>query len=489
MTPGSTAGPRHPWLRSISARLILLYIAAAAGTLTASTFFLSGAFIHLFNRESIKLLEDKLDLLQIILREYPETERARHEQIQLNWSAFQKWKCYARVLDDDGQVLIETPVDPGIRWPSPGSGAAERHRTTDWVAADGRRFIFAGKTREFGHHPRVRRRLQVALDVTEKRAVIEKYLWVSVAVLAAAIAVSAALATILVWRGMRPIWGITGAARRMTASQLHERLDLRRLPTELYELGAAFNDMLARLEDSFNRLSQFSADLAHELRTPINNLVGEADVALTRERTAAEYRATIESSIEEFQRLARMIDSLLFLARADNPRTRIEKAGFDAREEAQKVLDFYDAVAEEQGIALSCEGSADLDADPVLLRRAISNLLSNALRFTPRGGTVGITIRSSENGVEIAVSDTGTGIPAVHLPRIFDRFYMVDAARTHQSANTGLGLSIVKSIMDLHGGSAAIESDVGKGTTITLRFPPPPKRNVPESHPAGTAKN
>jgi two-component system heavy metal sensor histidine kinase CusS len=474
MTRGGNSGPRHPWLRSLSARLILLYVAAAAGTLTASTFFLSGAFVRLFNNETVKLLEDKLDLLHVILREYPETERARHDQIQLNWSAFQKWKCYARVLDESGQVLIETPADPGIHWPDPGSAAFVRHRTADWVAADGRRFIFAGKTREFGHHPRVRRHLQVALDVTEKRAVIERYLWVSVAVLAAAIAASAALAAILVWRGMRPVWGITGAAKRMTASQLHERLDLRRLPTELYELGSAFNEMLARLEDSFNRLSQFSADLAHELRTPINNLVGEADVALSRERTAAEYRQTIESSVEEFQRLSRMIDSLLFLARADNPRTRIEKAALDARDEAQKVLDFYDAVAEEQGVTLSCGGSAALEADPVLLRRAISNLLSNALRFTPRGGTIGVSIRSSEGTVEIAVSDTGKGIPAIHLPRIFDRFYMVDRARTHSSASTGLGLSIVKSIMDLHGGSVAIESEVGKGTKITLRFPSRP---------------
>jgi two-component system heavy metal sensor histidine kinase CusS len=227
--------------------------------------------------------------------------------------------------------------------------------------------------------------------------------------------------------------------------------------------------MLARLEDSFTRLSQFSADLAHELRTPIGNMLGEAQVALTRDRSEKEYRSVIESSAAECERLSGIIENLLFLARAESAEQKIERKQFDARTALEKIAAFYQPSAEDRQIALSCEGDAEISADPMLFNRAIGNLIQNALRFTPDGGTIRISAANLNGRAEISVADNGSGIAPEHLPRVFDRFYRADPSRS--SAGTGLGLSLVRSIVDLHGGTATIQSEAGRGTTVTLIFP------------------
>jgi two-component system heavy metal sensor histidine kinase CusS len=227
--------------------------------------------------------------------------------------------------------------------------------------------------------------------------------------------------------------------------------------------------MLKRLDDSFTRLSQFSADLAHELRTPVANMLGEAQVALTRERTAAEYRETLESTIAECERLSRIVDNLLFVARVDAAREPIARKRFDARAAVEKIAAFYQTIADDRHVMISCSGEAQLYADPDLFERAVGNLLDNALRFTPENGSIQITLSEHDADFEVAVSDSGCGIAPEHLPRVFDRFYRAESSRGSDGA--GLGLALVKSIVDLHGGSATIQSQVGHGTTVTLRFP------------------
>jgi two-component system heavy metal sensor histidine kinase CusS len=226
--------------------------------------------------------------------------------------------------------------------------------------------------------------------------------------------------------------------------------------------------MLGRLEDSFTRLSQFSADLAHELRTPIGNMLGEAQVALSREREPDEYRTVIESSATECERLSGIIDNLLFLARADAAEQQVTRSSFNARAAVEKIVSFYQTLAEDRHIEISCDGDTEIFADPILFNRAIGNLIDNALRFTPENGKIRIAIGTSENGSEISVSDNGPGIAPEHLSRVFDRFYRADPSRS--SVGSGLGLALVKSIVDLHGGSATIKSEPGDGTAVTLTF-------------------
>jgi two-component system heavy metal sensor histidine kinase CusS len=228
--------------------------------------------------------------------------------------------------------------------------------------------------------------------------------------------------------------------------------------------------MLQRLDNSFTRLSQFSADLAHELRTPIANMLGEAQVALTRDRTATEYRETIESSVAECERLSRIVDNLLFVARVDAASEPIARKQFDARAAIEKIAAFYQTVADDHHVTISCSGNGQIYADPDLFERAVGNLLDNSLRFTPEHGLIRIAFSKHNGNFEVAVSDNGYGIAAEHLPHVFDRFYRAESSRSSEGA--GLGLALVKSIVDLHGGSATIQSDVGQGTTVTLKFPP-----------------
>jgi two-component system heavy metal sensor histidine kinase CusS len=262
---------------------------------------------------------------------------------------------------------------------------------------------------------------------------------------------------------------MTRSLKRVGPKRLHERLTPAAWPRELQPLASAFDAMLDRLEDSFRRLSQFSADLAHELRTPIANIRGESEVALTRSRTPEEYRHVVESVLAECERLSGLIDNLLFLARAEAADGKLERIRFDAAEAARKVMTYYEPVAEERHVSIRCEGGGDIYAEPMLFSRALSNLVENALRFTPDGGEIVIAISANSADAEVAVSDNGSGIPAKHLPQIFDRFYRVDSSRS--SRGTGLGLALVKSIAELHGGSVDATSEEGRGTRVVLHFP------------------
>jgi two-component system heavy metal sensor histidine kinase CusS len=234
-------------------------------------------------------------------------------------------------------------------------------------------------------------------------------------------------------------------------------------------MAGAFDAMLDRLEESFTRLSQFSGDLAHELRTPVTNILGEAEVSLTKDRSPEEYRETLESCVTECTRLSRLIDKLLFLARAEAADRQVQPTRFDGRAALEKIANYYETAAEERGITVSCKGEGDIDADPLLFGRAISNLVENALHFTPDAGHIQINLTAAPTHSEVSVEDTGSGIGAEHLPRVFDRFYRADSSRS--SAGTGLGLALVKSIMDMHGGSATAQSDGQRGTTVILTFP------------------
>jgi two-component system heavy metal sensor histidine kinase CusS len=205
------------------------------------------------------------------------------------------------------------------------------------------------------------------------------------------------------------------------------------------------------------------------LRTPVANIMGEGQVALTRERTPSEYREVIESNVAECERLSGIVDNLLFVARVDAARESIERKLFDARAAVEKIATFYRTLAEDRNVAIHCSGEGEIYADPVLFQRAVSNLVDNALRFTPEGGTIQISIRVKTAHCEVTVSDDGCGITPEHLPRVFDRFYRADSSRSSDGA--GLGLALVKSIVDLHGGTARIESEVGHGTVVTTIFP------------------
>ena len=333
---------------------------------------------------------------------------------------------------------------------------------------DGRLFLLASQWVDIRPPEGGRRLIQVAFDRSHDATIIADYRRKVFAVLLTGLILSVTLGFVIAKAGLKPLANITRAFRRISADALNTRVNSAEWPPEVAELAAAFDSMIERLENSFTLLTQFSADLAHELRTPINNLRGETEVALGKSRSAQEYRSVLESSLEEYERLSRLIETLLFLARADTRNTALRLTSINVRKEIEALVEFFEAPAAEKGITVSVTGNALLNVDAALFRRALVNLLSNAFRYTPQNGKVTLSVAASAGKVEVSVSDTGMGIEKEHLEKVFDRFFRADDARSLHPQGTGLGLAIVKSIMDLHSGSIAIESTPGLGTTIRL---------------------
>ncbi|AIO33536.1 heavy metal sensor kinase family protein [Burkholderia cenocepacia] len=270
---------------------------------------------------------------------------------------------------------------------------------------------------------------------------------------------------------LAPLREIVANTGRITVDRLDLRLDASRAPRELRALVDAQNAMLGRLQQAFGHLKQFSADLAHDLRTPLNNMRGATEVALARPRSPDEYQLLLESNLEEYDRLARMIDNVLFLARAEHPGFVTRQRAFDVHQELERIAGYFEGLADEAGSTLSVVGHGELTADLELFRRAVSNLLANALRYTPAGGVITMRVDETADAVRVAVENPGEPIDPALLPRIFDRFVRGDPARSGGApgGTAGLGLAIVRSVMELHGGTARAESDA-TGTRFILTF-------------------
>jgi two-component system heavy metal sensor histidine kinase CusS len=270
--------------------------------------------------------------------------------------------------------------------------------------------------------------------------------------------------------GLAPLRRFHRLASTVGAHSLDTRVSLAGLPSELAALAREFNAMLERIDLGYRRLQDFSADLAHEMRTPVATLLGRTQVALSRTRSASELRDALEGNVDELERLSRLIADMLFIASADASDSPLQREAVDLAAEATRVAEYLAVLAEERGIRLEVEGHASIQADPLLVQRVITNLASNAVRHANSGSTVRIQILTQPAGVTLAVRNDGAEIPAEHLARIFDRFYRVDPARARNDGGTGLGLAIVRSIMQAHGGEVSASSERG-ATTFTLHFP------------------
>lgn len=458
---------RQPW--SLAARLTAWYAGSAFLLVLVATGFLYLGLVSNLDQEDDEELGDKVRVLRAILQDRPGDLAAVRQHAAWGWEARLHDQVQMRLLDRGGRVLLETPgMDrslPAARFPVP-SGSDNVEAGEDVRAVDGTPYrVVAARAGEYV--------LQLALDRTYEGELLAGYrrnLWL---VLGAALAACAVVGYVIARRGLRPVTEVSAMARRIQPTNLGERLVTPGLPGELLDVAHTFNAMLDRLEESFGRLARFSADIAHELRTPVNNLRGEVEVALGRPRTPEEYREVLGSCLEECGRLARLIDSLLFLARAENPTTQVERERVDLARELAAVRDFYEAAAGEAGVELDVVTAGETAADLCrpLLQRAVGNLVENALAHTPAGGTITMTASRADGALRVEVSDTGAGIPAAHLPHLFSRFYRVDRSRSAASGGLGLGLAIVKSIAELHGGSVAIDSRVGGGTRVTLLLP------------------
>ena len=458
------ASPATPW--SITRRLTALYAASALAVFAIAASVLHWGLARSLRAEDERFVLAKARELRTVATRFPEQPSMLRDEIAIE-SAMPTLQGYsARILSAAGDVEAATSgMDrylPSSRFPAPGARAP-----VEWRSATGHTYVLFSAALT----PAGGRVVQVALDVSRDAEVLRvQAAWLAVVVLLGTL-VSGGAGYLVARRGLRPLGRITAAARTVSATRLDRRLGRATWPAELADLAQVLDSMLDRLQEAFERLGGFSADIAHELRTPLTNLRSAAEVALRQARSPDEYRDVLESALEEYARLTEMIDRLLFLARADTGAAARARERVDLRAEIEATCEYFAPLAEDMGVALVRGGGATADADPQLVRRALGNLVANAIAHTPAGGRVTVSTESSDGRAVVRVTDTGVGIAPDHLAHVFSRFYRVPDSAASGRPGTGLGLAIVRSITELHGGSATIESRPGAGTTVTLVFP------------------
>jgi two-component system, OmpR family, heavy metal sensor histidine kinase CusS len=443
--------------------------------------FLATASLYLFlvselEKSTDLFLADKVHVLRTMLRERPDDWDALREEVELESAARQYEQFYIRLLDKRNTTLLITPGMANQLDLTQLVSQIERRpdHTIPMKGRNGRSFRVTSASVPVGLAATQTDTIQIAVDVSQKEMLLARYRFWFWTILLATFVIFPLVGYNIARHGIRPVEEMATTARHISSTNLRERILAEGYPSELASLASTFNQMLDRLEESFERISRFSADIAHDLRTPVNNIRGEAEVALARARTIDEYRDVLESCLEEAVRLSDLVGDLLFLARAESPLTHLHRERVNVAELLDTVREYYEASAAEGSISLTTavvEEPVVAELDRTLLQRAVGNLVSNALAHTPPGGAVVLRSNADSSTIRIAVSDTGVGIPAEALPRVFDRFFRVDSSRSQGSGGTGLGLAIVQSIALLHGGNVRISSQPGRGTTVTLHMP------------------
>lgn len=339
----------------------------------------------------------------------------------------------------------------------------------EWVAPDQSRLRSIRGTGVLANGETVR--YYLSMDLREDASLLGGVLKATLLGLPFLLAVVALGAWGIARSGLAPLVRFNTLAASIGAQSLDQRVSSAGLPRELAELATEFNAMLARIDEGYRRLQEFSGDLAHEIRTPVATLLGRTQVALTHERTPGQLLEVLEGNVGELERIARLVADMLFIASADPAANRLQREDVELHEQARRVADYLSLSAEERGIRIQVSGHARVRADRLLVERAITNLLTNAVRHSSAGSTVSVTLANEPAAATLEVSNQGHGIPPDQLHRIFDRFYRIDPARTRHDGGTGLGLAIVRSIMSAHGGRVEAHS-VPKGPTrFTLSFP------------------
>ena len=453
---------------SLTTRLSLLFALCTASVLLGLGWVVARSVEQHFLELDRYEIEGKLALVRNLLARAQTQETLNALPRQLDEALVGHHGLAVRVLAPNGSVWFATG---GVHVPAALPGGADL-AGGQWVAWQEGERSFRGLSAgaPTGLAPAVPYVVSIALDISHHQRFLAGFRYT----LAAAVALAALAAAGLGWAatraGLRPLRRVTALAAGLEASGLGARLPETRVPAEIQALVVAFNAMLARLEDSFRRLSEFSSDIAHELRTPVGNLMIQTQVALSSARDIEKYREILYSNLEEYERMAKMIGDMLFLAQADNGLLKPGTAAVDLAAEVRDLFDCFDAWAEERGVALALDGTAAVPGDRLMLRRALSNLLANAIRHTPAGQGVRVRLETDAEVTRVRVENPGPAIPVEHLPRLFDRFYRVDPARRRQSEGAGLGLAIVKSICETHGGTIGVKSD-DQVTSFMLALP------------------
>ncbi|QID17911.1 heavy metal sensor histidine kinase [Nitrogeniibacter mangrovi] len=460
---------KRPFRYSLTTRLTIFFALVSCGVIAALGMFM----INVVGKHFVELdrdeLQGKIMLVENVVSRVDSAAALAMLGDRLRDAFVGHRDLVVMALGPDGLPLLATP---GVHFPLE---RLRRHTTPrsaetfDWrekgVAYRG--LAAALDTRLPDTGPIV---VAVAIDIRHHALFLERFKASLLAFSLFAAAVSGVLGWGVARRGLAPLRDMSERASAVTPTRLDRRLPEESFPVELAHLAHTLNDMFERLEDAFRRLSNFSSDLAHELRTPISNLMTQTQVALAQRRDADAYRETLASNAEEFERLAKMVSDMLFLAKAEHGLMLPSISAVRVENEVSELFEFYDALAETRGVRLHASGQGCFNGDRLMVRRALSNLLSNALRHTPSGGRIDVAVEPSQDGVVVRIDNTGTPIAPADIPHLFDRFYRADKARRHGAVEgSGLGLAITRAIAIAHGGDISVSSDAQR-TRFSVRF-------------------
>ncbi|WP_454842493.1 heavy metal sensor histidine kinase [Pseudomonas hormoni] len=442
---------------SLSSRLALLFAACTAVvSLFAGVLFSRASEAHFVELDQ-QLLSGKLIGLRRALHDLQSSDSEVRLAEELNRQA----DLSLRITGSDGQRWYDSSTRLPDKLPHKPGLSTINDNDTDYRVLNAPLFVDKPDSPQ----------LTLLLDITHHQHFLQRMqhlIWLTVGLSALATALLGAWAA---RSGLRPLRRMSAVARGVSAQSLNARLPEDDMPPELAEMAHHFNAMLGRLDDSFQRLSAFSADIAHELRTPLSNLLTHTQVTLTRPRPIEDYREALHSNLEEVQWMAQLVNDMLYLAKADHGLLMPKREPLELADEVDVLLEFFAPLAEDARVTLSREGHARLEGDRSMLRRALSNLLDNALRFTPTEGEVRVRIIERPEGLNLTVENSGEGIDGTLLPRLFDRFYRADPARQEGSSeHAGLGLAITQSIVRAHGGQIRCESADG-WTRFVIELP------------------
>ncbi|MBN8739122.1 MAG: heavy metal sensor histidine kinase [Xanthomonadaceae bacterium] len=462
---------RLPALSSIAWRITLLYTSLAAIIFVTVALLIHASVEHHFETQDRKVWEGKLELIGHILEEWKSPQDAAQVTRTLTDAMVGHHSLLVRIEFPEGSFRFasghaEIPAGPGTWRP-----ARDANLPFQPIAWDGANASFRGVVTWVSTGTKGQDMLvYLASDTSHHQDFLTSFDYQLALICGIALLLMSGLAWIATRRGLLPIRDMAEVAESISAQRLHQRLSDAQIPVELRPLAQAFNAMLDRLSDALQRLTDFSTDLAHELRTPISNLMMQTQVCLSKPRGAEDYREILYSNLEEYEHLARMIADMLFLAKADHGLIIPHRESVDLAVEVTALFDYYEALASERQVRLVQQGEGHIQGDRVMLRRAFGNLVVNAIRYTPDGGTVSVLVAASATTVLVSVENPGPTIPPDQIVRIFDRFYRGNASRQRTDEGAGLGLAICQSIVQAHGGDVSVVS-FGGITRFAVVFP------------------
>jgi two-component system, OmpR family, heavy metal sensor histidine kinase CusS len=451
---------------SLTLRLSMMFVCAVVAVLVVAGFTFDGFSQHHFKALDRQSMTEKLESIRQIMDGEAGSADPSEVVLQLQALLGAHQELSASIITSGGKTIFATPNAVGL---PPFSSDVLGEDMWEWTAGG---HMYRGMKAQV-HLANEAEPLTawLSLDVTSHMHFVQTLRWWLVIGLAISALISAGLGWLVARSGLKPVAQVTQVAASMSAGSLKERIPMDSVPRELELLVTSFNAMLARLEESFARLSNFSADIAHELRTPISNLRTHTEVILTKKRAPEDYEENLYSNLEDLNRLSSIIDGMLFLAKSDNGLVLPAKEKIELRSVVEKLFEYYELLADDTGVKLQVVGHGAVNGDGTMLDRMISNLLSNALRYTPPDSIISVKIEPLGRMVSLSVENPGEEIAVEHLPRLFDRFYRVDPARREGTTNhAGLGLAIVKSLVDAHDGIVGCVSRDGH-TTFIISLP------------------